>query len=88
VDKEGKFLMYVDGSPSAGRDTTDRWRPGIPLASHHLLPVPGYGQPGEYHLTISLYPFGESTWLPATGPEGALLGDHLVLPETVWIVVP
>ena len=88
VDQEGKFLMYADGSPSAGRDTTDRWRPGIPLASHHLLPVPDYGQPGEYHLTISLYPFGESTWLPASGPEGALLGDHLVLPETVWIVGP
>jgi hypothetical protein len=88
VDKEGKFLMYTDGSPTAGRDTTDRWKPGVPLASRHLLPVPDYGQPGEYRLTISLHPFGEQIWLPAIGPDGAPEGDHLVLPERVQIVSP
>ncbi|HFD40374.1 MAG TPA: hypothetical protein ENJ31_11085, partial [Anaerolineae bacterium] len=40
VDEEGRFLMYADGSPTAGRDTTDRWPPGVPLASRHLLAVP------------------------------------------------
>ena len=88
VDEKDQFLMYADGSPTAGRDTTDRWEPGVPLASRHLLPVPDYGQPGLYRLTISLHPFGESTWLPATGPDGASLGDRLVLPETVHIVGP
>lgn len=88
VDEEGKFLMYADGSPTAGRDTTDRWRPGVPLASLHLLPVPDYGQPGDYSLTISLHAFGESTWLPARGSDGSPLGDHLVLPETVHLVAP
>jgi hypothetical protein len=88
VDAQDKFLMYTDGSPTAGRDTTDRWKPGVPLASQHLLPVPDYGQPGEYQVTISLHPFGESTWLLATGPDGSILGDHIVLPTTVQIVSP
>ena len=83
VDEEGKFLMYVDGSPTAGRDMTDRWLPGQPLASRHLLPVPGYGQPGTYRLTISVHPFGEQEWLPAIGPGGTTLGDQLVLPEAI-----
>lgn len=85
VDEGGQFLMYTDGSPTAGRDTTDRWEPGVPLASQHLLPVPEYGQPGEYWLTISLHPFGGQDWLPVVGPDGTPLGDHLVLPETVNI---
>jgi hypothetical protein len=88
VDEEGKFLMYADGSPTAGRDTTDRWEPGVPLASRHLLPVPDYSQPGEYRLTISLHPFGTSDWLPVTGPDGVPMGDHLVLPEVVHLVAP
>ncbi|MGC9333648.1 MAG: glycosyltransferase family 39 protein [Anaerolineae bacterium] len=88
VDEDGTFLMYVDGSPTAGRDTTDRWTPGQPLASRHLLPIPGYGQPGTYRLTISVRPFGESRWVPAVGPEGAVLGDQLVLPETITLDAP
>jgi hypothetical protein len=88
VDTGGAFLMYADGSPTAGRDTTDRWMPGVPLASRHLLAVPDYGQPGEYRLTISLHPFGETTWLQAIGPDGGLLGDKLVLPESVQLVAP
>jgi hypothetical protein len=88
VDEEGKFLMYADGSPTAGRDTTDRWEPGVILASRHLLPVPDYGRTGNYRFTISLHPFGSSSWLPVYGPEGSSLGDHFVLPETVRLVVP
>ncbi|MCL7455271.1 MAG: glycosyltransferase family 39 protein, partial [Anaerolineae bacterium] len=88
VDQEGRFLMYVDGSPTAGRDTTDRWPPGQPLASRHLLPIPDYGQPGTYRLTISVHPFGEQAWLPAVGPDGTVLGDQLVLPETISLVAP
>jgi hypothetical protein len=88
VDQEGQFLMYVDGSPTAGRDTTDRWPPGVPLASRHILSVPDYGRPGEYTLTIGLHPFGERSWLPVTGPDGSMLGDHLVLPVTVRLLAP
>ena len=88
LDSEGEFLMYTDGSPTAGRDTTDRWPPGIPLASLHLLPIPDYGQPGEYRLAISLHPFGEQKWLPAVGPDGTALGEQFILPETIRILAP
>lgn len=88
VDEGGQFLMYTDGSPSAGRDTTDRWTPGVPLASRHLLPIPAEGQPGDYHLTISLHPFGQQSWLAVTAADGAPLGDHLVLPDTIQVVSP
>jgi hypothetical protein len=88
VDHDGKFLMYTDGSPTAGRDTTDSWKIGVPLASRHLLPVPDYGQPGEYYLTIGLHPFGERTWISAVGPDGAPIGDQLTLPETIHVVAP
>jgi hypothetical protein len=88
VNQEGEFLMYVDGSPTAGRDTTDRWHPGVPLASRHILRVPDYGAPGEYSLTISLHPFGKQSWLTATGPDGSTLGDHVVLPVTIDLLAP
>lgn len=88
VDGEGSFLMYADGSPTAGRDTTDRWSPGVPLASRHLLPVPLDAPQGEYRLMISVHAFGEVGWLPVTTPDGTLLGDRLLLPEVVYVIAP
>jgi hypothetical protein len=88
VDGEGRFLMYADGSPTAGRDTTDRWQPGVPLAARHLLPVPAAGAPGTYRLTISVHPFGSADWLPVLGPDGDPQGDHLVLPVEVEVIGP
>jgi hypothetical protein len=88
VNADGQFLMYADGSPSAGRDTTDRWTPGVALASQHRLLVPSGAEPGEYRLTIGVHPFGQQVWLPATGPDGQVLGDHLVLPQTVRVTPP
>jgi hypothetical protein len=88
VDREGRFLMYADGSPTAGRDTTDRWLPGVPLASRHLLPVPDDAPRGEYRLTISVHPFGQAEWLLAIDPQGQVVGDHLALPPQVVVVAP
>ncbi len=88
VDQGGDFLMYVYGSPTAGRDTTDRWTPGVPLASRHILPVPDYGAPGDYSLTVGLRPFGEQSWLTATDPDGSKLGEHLALPVTIELLAP
>jgi hypothetical protein len=58
----------------------------VPLASRHVLPIPVEGQPGDYRLTISLHPFGQQAWLPAVGPDGAVIGERLVLPESIQIV--
>jgi 4-amino-4-deoxy-L-arabinose transferase-like glycosyltransferase len=88
VDESETFLMYMDGSPTAGRDTTDRWTPGVPLASRHLLPIPDKGQPGDYRLRMGLHFFGEETWLSITEPDGSVVVDHLVLPETIRLIAP
>jgi hypothetical protein len=88
VDAQEQFVMYADGSPTAGRDTTDRWTPGVPLASQHLLAVPETGEPGEYHLLISLHAFGDPTWMAVVGPDGGSLGDHIILPDRVHVVAP
>jgi hypothetical protein len=87
VDANGTFLMYKDGSPSAGRDTTDRWMPGIIVASQHRLSIPDYGQPGAYRLTLRLHRAGERAWLPVHDPGGTPMGDVLTLNDLVEIIV-
>jgi len=79
VGQDGSLLLYKDGSPSAGRDTTDRWKPGPIVTSHHRMTVPEYGAPGTYRLTIRLHLAGERMWLPAISPDGRLPGDTLTL---------
>jgi hypothetical protein len=88
VDASGTFLMYKDGSPSAGRDTTDRWVPGTIVASQHRLSIPEYSEPGTYWLTLSMHPVGEQIWLPISGPDGAPIGETLTLDMPVEIVAP
>ncbi|MBN1659295.1 MAG: glycosyltransferase family 39 protein [Anaerolineae bacterium] len=85
VDENGHFIMYVDGSPTAGRDTTDRWQPGVPLAAHHRLAVPAGTPPGVYRITIGVHPFGDPVWLMAVDESGQVVGDHIVLPETIEV---
>jgi hypothetical protein len=88
LDAQDQFLMYADGSPTAGRDTTDRWEPGVPLASQHRLAVPESGQLGEYRLLIGLHDFGDPAWMEVVDADGSPLGDHIILPEMVEIVAP
>ena len=88
VDAEGNFLMYKDGSPSAGLDTTDRWTPGKIVASEHRLLIPEHGQPGTYRLVLRLHPAGERSWIPLTGSDGTALGDAVTLDPAIDIVAP
>lgn len=88
IDGNGDFLVFTDGSPSGGRDTTDRWEPGVPIASTHLLKIPEYAPAGEYRLSLSLHPSGDREWLPAVVPDGLILGDRAILPAVITIVSP
>ena len=72
-----KPLVVKDGSPSAGRDTTDRWKPGEVVPSQHRLLVPAQAEAGVYSIWIGIHPFGQWTWLQ-TLPDGRFplsLGD-------------
>jgi hypothetical protein len=88
VDADGNILMYKDGSPSAGRDTTDHWTPGTVVASQHRLAIPDYSQPGTYRLTLSMHPCGEQVWLPMSSADGTAMGETLTLDAPVEIVIP
>ncbi|MGD8489432.1 MAG: glycosyltransferase family 39 protein [Anaerolineae bacterium] len=85
VDASGEFVMYKDGSPSAGRDTTDCWTLGTIVAARHRLAVPDEAPPGLYWITLSLHPAGDRTWLPTTTAEGEALADAVVLEPAVRI---
>jgi 4-amino-4-deoxy-L-arabinose transferase-like glycosyltransferase len=63
-------LVVKDGSPSAGRDTTDRWKAGQILPSRHRLLVPAHAEEGLYGVWIGLHPFGEWAWLPTETDPG------------------
>jgi len=88
VDADGTFLMYKDGSPSAGRDTTDRWAPGTIVASQHRIAIPDYSQPGVYWISLSMHPSGEQVWLPLSNSSGVPKGETLTLDVPVEIVMP
>jgi len=88
ADADGTFLMYKDGSPSAGRDTTDRWAPGAIVASQHRLTIPDHSKAGTYWLTLSMHPSGERVWLPISGSDGASIGEAYTLDVPVEITEP
>jgi len=88
VDINGDFLVFTDGSPSAGHDTTDRWEPGVPISSLHLLKIPEYARPGEYRLCLSMHPSGNREWLPAAAADGLALGERVFVPEVIRVVSP
>ncbi len=64
VDESGQTVWFKDGSPTAGRDTTDRWPGGVLIPSTHLIRLPENLPPGQYKLLIGLHRFGKWEWLP------------------------
>ena len=86
VDESGAFVMYKDGSLSAGRDTTDRWTPGVLIASEHRLAVPDHAQPGVYRLALRFHPSAERAWLPIRDAQGQPVGEQFILDPPVEIL--
>jgi len=64
VDESGHVVWYKDGSPTAGRDTTDRWPGQVLIPSKHRIRLPEDISPGRYKLLVGLHRFGKWEWLP------------------------
>lgn len=64
VDESGQTVWFKDGSPTAGRDTTDRWPGGALIPSTHRIRLPENLPPGHYRLLVGLHRFGRWEWLP------------------------
>ncbi len=84
VDESGREVWFKDGSPTAGRDTTDRWPGGVLIPSNHRIHLPENIAPGRYRLLIGLHRFGSWDWLPAFRGD-KLEGDLLELAEITLV---
>ena len=73
-----------DGSPSAGRDSTDTWGPGDVIAARHRIALSEDAPAGQYRLLAGLHRFGEWEWLVIRDEGGKDLGDTLAL-ESVQV---
>ena len=70
VSGDGKVPVWKRGSPSAGRDSTDRWPAGVAVLGEHKLRLPPDLLPGTYTLEAGLQVFGQESWLlAAAGSE-------------------
>lgn len=67
-------VVNREGTPAAGRVTTDYWQVGQTYRSNHTLVVPADVSPGTYTLRMGLHPFGTWNWLPVSGKEMLALG--------------
>ncbi len=74
VDDDGRTVWAKDGSPTAGRDTTDCWPPGTFIPSHHRLRLPASLPAGRYRLQIGIHPPGKWTWWPVV-VDGKPVGE-------------
>ncbi len=73
-----------DGTPSAGRDSTDTWRAGDVIAARHRIEIPSDAAPGRYRLRAGLHRFGAWEWLTIRDQQGNALGDVVTVGE--WII--
>ncbi len=77
--KDGQGIAHSDGSPT-GRDSLTL-KPDIIHVDERSIQVPCDVQPGEYPLLIGVYEFQDQSihQLPASLPDGAVLGDFAYL---------
>jgi hypothetical protein len=84
LDVNDRFLWFKDGSPSAGRDSTDSWRRGEQIASLHRIVISADAPRGIYRVTVGIHPYGRKNWFPIDEENMWIaLSDQLVLTELV-----
>lgn len=79
VDRRGQPSWVKEGSPSAGWDTTDRWRAGDVVIARHKVVVPLDAPSGWTRLLAGVRPAGSEAWRRVRNEEGKLLGDTVML---------
>jgi len=74
-----------DGTPSAGRDSTDLWRKGDVIAARHRITLGDDVAPGRYRLLVGVHRFGAWEWLPIFDANGRAVGEVVVVEELLVI---
>jgi hypothetical protein len=81
LDADGALAAQLDGPPGDALHRTYDWWPGYFDWDEWPLQIPAEMPPGSYTLLIGMYDADTLQRLPATGVDGAPLGDHIVLGE-------
>jgi hypothetical protein len=76
----GNFLWgQVDSEPAANTRPTTTWRAGEVIVDEYAIPLAADAPPGNYRVEIGLYDVVSGERLSLLGPDGAPVGDHLIL---------
>ncbi len=85
LDESRNIQGQRDSVPGGGTLPTSGWAVGEVIADGHDLSLSPGAPPGRYTISIGLYRADTGERLPATSPEGAPLGDHLLLETPVTV---
>lgn len=79
IDSDGEPVWIKEGTPSAGRDTTDQWRTGERVGAWHRVQIPEGTDSGWYRIMLSLHPAGSEHALDITTAEGDFIGERVMI---------
>lgn len=78
----GNFLWgQADNEPAANTRPTTTWRGAEIIVDEYRLPVAADAPPGTYRIEIGLYDPVTGERLALLSPDGAVVGDHLILSD-------
>jgi 4-amino-4-deoxy-L-arabinose transferase-like glycosyltransferase len=83
VDEAGQVRAQRDSVPGGGALPTTGWLPGEVIADEYAIPLPPQMPPGEYTIVVGMYDAASGQRLPVLGSDGAIMSDHVLLPEKV-----
>jgi hypothetical protein len=81
TDTNGKLYAQHDGEPGYWFSPTTRWQPGEVVEDRHLLEWQRTPPPGRYLLFAGMYDVATQQRLHTFDPDGALIGDSVLLGE-------
>ena len=84
-DGASQLVTQQDNPPVRGTRPTSTWEPGVVVVDPYDLPIPMDIPPGEYVLTVGLYPWPDLSRLPVRDGAGVPLPDDRVLLTTVRV---
>jgi 4-amino-4-deoxy-L-arabinose transferase-like glycosyltransferase len=83
---QGPVWAQHDSQPADGGYPTSQWFVGQVIVDRHQLVIDDQAPSGEYQIEVGMYTWEDGARLPLTGPNGAELGDRLLLDAPVALV--
>ncbi|MGC9360066.1 MAG: glycosyltransferase family 39 protein [Anaerolineae bacterium] len=85
VDAQNRIVGQGDGPPCDGEYPTSFWKAGEWLQDEHLITLNEDGDAlSDRRILVGLYDPKTGERLPVTDANGSPLGDHVVIPPSIW----